>query len=395
MKRFLTGVRLLALIGSAAGCKSSSNDGPDAGGNGEPAAIFHSLSREVLGPGARAFAQAAASLVSAAQRYRDTQGPDELVAAQSAWREAMGRWQYLEAVQLGPAAPVTQKGGEGLRDEIYSWPTSSPCRIDQALMDERYTQAGFPAGQLVFVYGLDALEYLLFSDPDLQSCGAEHAIAAPFAGLSPEQRRLRRAEYAAVLSTHVAGLATRFEAAWDPANEQGFAYGFERAGADGSPFRSKSEAMSAVFFAMFYLDLKVKDLKLARPAALTLGCTQASCPELLESPYAEHAGSNLALNLEAFEDLFRGGKSAEGVGVDDELAAAGSAELATDLLTKLGAARATLAAFQRPLHQVLTEERSSVVTLHAQVKQVTDLLKGPLALALMLSVPQEGAADND
>lgn len=394
MKRFVLGGMFLAAAAFAVGCKSS-DGGPDAGGPQAPAPIFHSVSREVMGPGARAFSQAASALVGAAEVYRGAPGDDELAALRAAWREATGRWQYLEALQIGPAAPLTQKGGEGLRDEIYSWPTSNPCRVDQALMDERYAQASFPAGQLVFVYGLDAMEYLLFSDPDVQSCGAEHAIAAPFAALLPEQRRARRARYAAALAAHVAGLASRIEAAWDPANTAGFAHGFERAGADGSPFRSKQEAMSALFFAMFYLDLKVKDLKLARPAALTPGCAQASCPELLESPRAEHAASSLAVNLEAFEDLFRGGKSAEAVGVDDELLAAGAGDLATDLLAKLGTARQTLAAFDRPLHVMLTEERSSVVTLHAQVKQVTDLLKGPLALALMLSVPEEGAADND
>lgn len=378
-----------------AGCKSSGGEPPDAGGGEEAAPIFRSLSREVLGPGAAAFARSAETLRSTLDAYRGTPSPAALEAAQAAWSESMTRWQYLEALQVGPAAPVTQTGGEGLRDEIYSWPTSNPCRIDQALMDERYAQSGFPAGQLVFIYGLDALEYLLFSDPDSQRCGAEHSIAAAFSALSPEQRRARRAAYGAVLAAHVAGLAARLETAWEPDDTAGFAHGFERAGTPGSLFRSKQEAMSALFSALFYLDLRVKDLKLARPAALTPGCAQASCPELLESPHAHLTSESLAANLEAFEDLFRGGKSAEAVGVDDELAAVGSAELATDLLAKLATARQTLAGFDRPLHVMLTEERSSVVTLHAQVKQVTDLLKGPLALALMLSIPEEGAGDND
>ena len=33
--------------------------------------------------------------------------------------------------QLGPAASALTTGGEGLRDEVYSWPTVNPCRVDQ------------------------------------------------------------------------------------------------------------------------------------------------------------------------------------------------------------------------------------------------------------------------
>ena len=77
-------------------------------------------------------------------------------------------------MQLGPAAPTgSGVGGAGKRDEIYSWPTVNPCRIDQELVEQGYLQGDFFTANLVNTYGLDALEYLLFYGGDANACAPQ------------------------------------------------------------------------------------------------------------------------------------------------------------------------------------------------------------------------------
>ena len=82
----------------------------------------------------------------------------ELAAAQDAWQAAMGVWQRLEVMQIGPAAPASSAiAGGNMRDEIYSWPTVDTCSVDRRLVAEDYENPDFFVTQLVMAYGLDAL----------------------------------------------------------------------------------------------------------------------------------------------------------------------------------------------------------------------------------------------
>ena len=91
----------------------------------------------------------------------------ELGEVQEDWREAMLIWQELELMQVGPSASsLTDAAGLDIRDEIYSWPTTNPCRVDQYTASERYRESGSFEDESIKVnaYGLDALEQLYFAD---------------------------------------------------------------------------------------------------------------------------------------------------------------------------------------------------------------------------------------
>ena len=70
-------------------------------------------------------------------------------------------------MQLGPAGDSLKfVGGQDLRDEIYSWPLTNPCMVDQRTARGEYAEATFFDDVLVNSTGFDALETLLFSEPN-------------------------------------------------------------------------------------------------------------------------------------------------------------------------------------------------------------------------------------
>jgi hypothetical protein len=104
----------------------------------------------------------------------------------------------------------------------------------------------------------------------------------------------------------------------------------------------------------------------------------------------------LAANLQGLRMMVHGGPDAEsGVGFDDLLAENGCSDIADVLLADIDAAIAEAEAFEEPLQTVIVSDMERVVALHGAVKRVTDTLKGPFVMCLMLTVPMEGAGDAD
>lgn len=319
-------------------------------------------------------------------------------AARDAWRVTMRQWQKLEVMQVGPAgSPGVFLGGLGLRDELYSWPTVHPCAIDQQLVANSFRADGYFGAKLVTTYGLDALEYVLFADSPDNACPAAATLnrEGQWAALPEAELRQRRADYAEAVAQQLAEDARVLLQTWSAEGEN-FRRRFVEAGAADSPYRSPADAINQLFAALYYIELQVKDRKLAVPAGLHVDCVQEVCPEQLESPFAHFARESIAANLEGFTALFFGGPEALGkLGFDDYLIAAGAPALVDEMRLRLQAAQEAVAADDRPLHRALVEDPASVVTLHEAIKALTDLMKSQMVTTLNLDVPQEGAGDND
>lgn len=358
--------------------------------------VLANLSTSVYVPAAEDFAERSAALSTAVAAWAAADGVAgaELDAARTAWRAAMVSWQYNEVLQAGPAgAGASFIGGQGLRDRIYSWPTSRPCGIDQNIVAARYGEDGFANTQLVNVLGLDAVEYLLFQGGTDNDCPSQVEInsAGTWDALDEPELDRRRAAYAAVLAADIAAQGEALRAAWD-ADDGGFV---TILGSASDPYADARQALEQVFHGMFYLDKQVKDLKLAVPTALSVDCPSATgCPGELESPWAGHARQNLAVNVRAVRDLFRGGAE-DGHGFDDLLVAAGAAELAEQMGTGLDTAVAAFEGDTPDLATLIADDLDAAQALHADVKAVTDLLKSQFVVVLDLNVPASGAADND
>ncbi len=354
-------------------------------------ALLTSVGSGVIAPAFVEFENRSRTLASAVESLAASpEDPAALASAQEAWRDAMGAWQRCELMQVGPAGTGVNKGGQGLRDEVYSWPTTNSCRIDQELVSQGYAAATFPEGALVNVYGLAALEYLLFQRSTENTCPPQVTInQGAWAALTASELAQRRGAYARVLAAHVAQNAQSLANAWKPG-------AFLDAFVSGTtPYASSAEAVDQLFAAIFYLELTSKDLKLARPLGLMAGCTSRACPELLESPWSKHAKENLLANLEAFKLVFNGGTESEAVGFDDMLDHVQASELKLQMLERIDHATSVVSGMTSPMNDLLTSDREALVTVHAAVKEVTDLLKNQMVTVLALEVPSEGAGDND
>ena len=388
---------------SQSGSASDSGEGgdtEDTGGTVTRAAVLDSIAHQVIVPATAEFADQAAGLKSVTQEHADAvvSGADPLVtlaSAQETWTQSMLAWQRLEVMQLGPAASsLSAPGGEGLRDLMYSWPTVDTCSIDRGIVDESYAAQDFLVTELVYAYGLDALEYLLFAQGTAHTCPTQVQLDGPWSALGEDEIVRRRAAYAAVVAAAVADQAALLTTRWSPEGDD-FAAALARPGQGDSPYTDEVQALDQVFAAMFYADLRMKDAKLGRILGLVEGCAAPPCAELFELRHSGMSAEAIATNLHALREMVWGGPDESADGFDDLLVAGGHEDIAQSLLTDIDAAIVQAESFEAPLGEIVFTDQPRVESLHAAVKQVTDTLKGPFVMALMLTVPSEGAGDND
>jgi len=296
-------------------------------------------------------------------------GVAERAAAQEAWASAMAVWQQAELLQIGPGGSTPSVvGALDLRDEVYSWPSVNPCRIDQEVAEGNWDDADFYAANEVNSYGLDAIEYLLWADPD-NACPGQVPPNDDGAwdALGPAGVTGARAAFAVQLSTGVLDQNDALIGHWEGDFGVAFATGSD-------PYASDLEALNAIFDALFYLELTTKDRK------------------LLSEFEAQPSGTSarwIDANLAGFELLFAG---ADGAGLDDVLRDVGQGELVDSVMSALADARQAAAANDVALESLDPVE---LAALYEAVKAVTDLLKGDVATTLTLQIPGEAAGDND
>ncbi len=158
------------------------------------------------------------SLRDAAQAAKADPTAEKRAAAETAWSSAMEIWQQAEVMQIGPAASVALPGGKNLRDEIYSWPLTGRCLVEQQLVSKSYEASTFSTA-LVNLRGLDAAEYLLFYKADDNACAANATInsGGTWAALGAAEITARKAAYAAVVADDIVVSATKLLDAWEPA----------------------------------------------------------------------------------------------------------------------------------------------------------------------------------
>ena len=309
--------------------------------------------------------------------------------AQLAWADAMAAWQELEMLQLGPAASsLTAVAGEDFRDEIYSWPTVNPCRVDQETVEEDWNQPDFFTSNLVNSYGLDALEHLLFSGDD-NACPGQVDIntEGTWDALTAEGIDANRAAFSEALVAHILEVNTALLSDW----ETQFTDTLASASDGNAVYDSAQDGLNAVYDALFYLETQTKDRKLAKPLGL-VDCAEDTCPNDVEGQVGGDSVSRIEANLIGFRTLFSGG---EGIGIDDLLDEVGHGDLAEQILTDTDAAIALAEALQGPLDQLIEEDAASVIALYDAVKRITDALKGDLPTVLTLQIPTEAAGDAD
>lgn len=324
---------------------------------------------------------------------QDTAALDE---AKQKFEAAFLSWQRVELLQFGPLGAATRVTlGEGLRDEIYSWPTANLCRIDAALVANTTPDDAYFDAALVTSKGLVVLEELLHNQSTATTCPATATIVtdgswAALAGTPALQER--RKAWAAGVARHVERTAKKARDGW-----VAYAEKQATAGGMGSPWRTPKDALDDVFAGLFLVDQMVKDSKLGAPAGLNMACMATSCPELAESPRALLSSRAVVENLLALRAGFTGSFEADStaIGFDDLLVERGATELRDQMLAALEGALVSARALDRPVQRLVVESPEVVPALRTKVKTFTDLFKTQFVTTLSLKVPKEGAGDND
>lgn len=398
---------LVAAIGGCGGDKTSkpqSNDGFDRN------AMLENWSKSVVGPTLSRFASQANNLAAATaelDRVAAAGGSDyqeRMQAAQTQWRNAMNAWQVAELLQFGPAGERGKvTGGQSLRAKIYSWPSVSPCRVDERVFLQDYSGAAYFEAAPLAAYGLDALEYLLFQSATTNACNASSALnqGGAWNNLGEAEIVRRRAAYAKTVAEQLKKDAEQLDAAWAVSGGD-FSTQWITAGKGSTAYDSAQMAVDEVYAAMLYLDPGTQDAKLGIPAGINAGCTKMTCPEALESPWAGTAKENIQNNLTGFKQLFTGDANytgtpdeEQGPGFDEWLRALGADALADRMIKSIRDSEQAAAGLQGTLAEALVNNLDQVKALHAAVSLINDDLKGEFVSVLNLRLPGQGAGDND
>jgi uncharacterized protein len=375
------------------------------------AAFLTHITDSLILPTYQKFNNESQMLVSSYLAYLDAlqAGADTealLMELREAWKRTMRQWQEAELLQVGPSAQASKVGGGGFRDEIYSWPIVNACRVDQETVAEAFRDDSFFTDQVVNVYGLDALEYLLFSDDNASNaCPEQSSINSEglWDDLNTTQKQLLRGEYGLAAGQYLHERAVELYNQWSEEGED-FRAAFTQAGQAQSPYLTIQEAVQDLSHALFYLESTVKDYKLARPAGL-LGCVESSCPQHIESPYALISKENIIANLEMGRKIFLGGESAaDGLGFDDYLlmmepagTSLESMELSlNNAISQAKALEGTVYSHVSTLDpQACAAGEAPLCALYESLKEFTDQLKTRFVELLALEIPQQAAGDAD
>jgi len=308
---------------------------------------------------------------------------EQWTESQDAWVSTMGAWQKLELLQIGSlASSLDSDQGRDLRDEIYSWPTVNPCRIDQETVLETWMETDFFSISLVNIYGLDSLEYLLFAPVETVCPSQVSPVSDGTWDDLGEQGVLRnRAKYAVSLHQNITENLHRLSEEWSSEDWQDSA--------------TDIEWFQNTFNALFYLESKIKDRKLAQPLGIK-DCSKERCLDEEEGVYSDLSLLWIQQNLQGFELLFT---MNNGVGFDDLLRSLGYEDLATSLLEELEKAKDMVAHLSErntdSLVQAIEAEPEKIEELIESLSTISSLLRVDISTILELEIPTEVAGDND
>jgi predicted lipoprotein len=362
-------------------------------------AMVANLAEQVLLPTYEAFAGRAAELGPAVDAYCAALGGKEeaaaRTAAQDAWRAAMVEWQAAELMLLGPAA----MDDRALRDVIYSWPVTSTCAVDRAVMERHLDPKAYQlSGQLSNRRGLPALEHMLFAASLEHTC-PEASPPEGWDALAEAERAQARCGFAQAATADLVAQADAVVAGWR-ADGGDYVGQLAGAGESGSDIDTPLAAANLISDAMFYIDTETKDMKLAEPAGIadnSCGAVEEPCAAELESRLSAHSKENVISNLEAFRMLYTGDRppAEGGLGFDDFLTGLGAGDVAEQMEADIDAAIAAARGIDGTLEEALAADREAVVAAHGAVKTVTDTLKSQFLTVLGLDIPDGAAGDND
>lgn len=386
-------------------CSSGGGSRPNPVPETRRAELIDSLVTNVLLPTLDDLVAAAEAFEAAAAAYAaDVENPETRAAVEAAFQTLLTAFQRVEVLQVGPLGdPAKMAGGQGLRYQLYSWPLESRCNVDMGIVDEAYADPDALAAMLPSYFGIDAAEYLLFHPADSNACSSinrinDAACAGPstcFAAVVADGLLAgRTASYLSSVAQLLARDARAVRDAYAPASGDFVSQLLTGTGA----YRDTTESMTAFVHAMYYLELDVKDLKLAIPVGISDQCLTTTCPEQVELPYSGLSKEAILANLSAFRDLYFGADPSVNpgaLGFDDILVELGASDVDAAMKAAIDAAFAAVEAIPGTLEEAIVSDLASVEAAYAALQALTTELKTRFIAVLDVQPPSGAAGDND
>jgi predicted lipoprotein len=305
----------------------------------------------------------------------------------------MDVWQRAELLQFGPAAGSRLPGGQDLRDAIYSWTAISACRVDQNTEDGEFAEG--LSSQVITTRGLDAIEYLLFTDSAANDCLASSSLntgdPSSWSEIPEDELWQRRADYAKLAAEDVAAQAQLLVEAWLP-DEGAFQSELAEAGLESAIYSSTQAAMDAFYGGLFYMDTMTKDTKLGRPIG-AIECPGSLCE--FESPFAFRNKAHVARNVESLRDMVMGCNESA-YAFDDllsELDVGGPAESLDAQLEDVLSAIDDVE--EGTFNDALQEDPDSLSEIFLLLTNAMKTMKQEFAEAAQVELPSGGPTDAD
>lgn len=350
---------------------------------------------------AKDFQTTANTLAESTLAYCEAPSAESLANAQNAWRSTMDAWQYFEVFQIGPVA----ENAKVLKFNIYAWPDpANYCRVDEEALKASKT-ASYKLPPNYNRKGLQAIEYLLFDSSLGSRCAAGSATVNEWSALPTETKVATRCAYLKALTNEVAAQGATLQSKW---------------GVPGANYLTQiladndkvNQTIQTLYEAAFYVDLEIKNQKLAGPAGIdTRYCNKVpeACPENAEFVYSNHSRQAVNVNIAAFVDmLFGSAKSGRAGGLSALVRAEGNGA-ANAVVDRTEAIAATLAAQtaedpESTLDQLIAKfakencdlsSASWICQTRNGIRQIFTDLKGEYAAILKVKAPSAAAGDND
>jgi len=319
------------------------------------------LVNEVVVPAYARYAGAIARLPASLEALCASPDAERLEAARQVWREAMLAWQHAQPIAFGPVAD------QGLAPQIEFWPDkhgTAGRQFSQAMAerDASLLDSGQLSEKSVGLTTLVTLERLLFDD----------------ALLDPESQ-VYSCAYALAVARHQVVLADDLADAWT--GPDGFGTLVTGAGAGNDVFFSAYDPAAALYRSLAdTLDGAIQ-IKLEPPMGESLDSARGRRAENWRSGMAL---PSVAANLETARDLYA---TPGGFG-DLYLALGGDPALDEQVRAGFDQTLETASSVPLPLAEAVEvpASRDQVQRLVDQIKQLRELIRGPIAATLGLSI---------
>ena len=321
------------------------------------------------------------ALVSSLEKASEDVSDAELLkATQEEWFQTSLQWQHIEVMQVASlGSSLTTVGGADVRDNVYSWPLTNPCRIDQVTVSQDYQGDEFVETALVSMRGLDAIEYLLFAPIETECPSQVPPLSdGTWGTLTEEDVRQQRLDYALVLAESIHEAVLAEEQLW----ENGFPFDL---------YETDVRALNEVYNGVLYLEEMVKERKLHHPLGLKDDCS-VDCHLDTEGWYADVSTEFLVANLQGVQTILNGVESG---GLKQVLITTGETEMAFELDELVDGLIVELEKIEVPLSTVMDQNPERLDTIDNNLSALTTLLKWDVATVLQMEIPQQSAGDND